>query len=145
MSIVYDSRINRMLLTSRASALIASSFLLAVRLSSVLFFFFSSRRRHTRSLCDWSSDVCSSDLAGLGEGGQDVVLDVREPAEYAHGHVPNSVNVPQAELASRLEEVPRHQKLHRSEERRVGKEGRSGRALQHEKKTEDRWLRGGGR
>ena len=28
----------------------------------VVFFFFSSRRRHTRSLCDWSSDVCSSDL-----------------------------------------------------------------------------------
>ena len=27
------------------------------------FFFFSSRRRHTRSLCDWSSDVCSSDLS----------------------------------------------------------------------------------
>src|SRR5215211_8046846 len=26
------------------------------------FFFFSSRRRHTRSLCDWSSDVCSSDI-----------------------------------------------------------------------------------
>src|SRR5260221_11900899 len=25
-------------------------------------YFFSSRRRHTRSLCDWSSDVCSSDL-----------------------------------------------------------------------------------
>src|SRR5438034_3179142 len=28
-----------------------------------IFFFFSSRRRHTRSLCDWSSDVCSSDLS----------------------------------------------------------------------------------
>src|SRR5262245_64983355 len=28
------------------------------------FFFFSSRRRHTRCLSDWSSDVCSSDLAG---------------------------------------------------------------------------------
>src|SRR5438874_12923609 len=28
----------------------------------VYFFFFSSRRRHTRSLRDWSSDVCSSDL-----------------------------------------------------------------------------------
>src|SRR5690349_23137212 len=28
-----------------------------------MFFFFSSRRRHTRSLRDWSSDVCSSDLA----------------------------------------------------------------------------------
>src|SRR6266576_5988108 len=27
------------------------------------FFFFSSRRRHTRSLRDWSSDVCSSDLS----------------------------------------------------------------------------------
>src|SRR3972149_10498939 len=28
-------------------------------------FFFSSRRRHTRFDCDWSSDVCSSDLAVL--------------------------------------------------------------------------------
>src|SRR5690349_23852275 len=28
----------------------------------LVFFFFSSRRRHTRSLRDWSSDVCSSDL-----------------------------------------------------------------------------------
>src|SRR5690349_6645038 len=37
------------------------------------FFFFSSRRRHTRSLRDWSSDVCSSDLGGVvalvGESG----------------------------------------------------------------------------
>src|SRR5689334_3192120 len=32
-------------------------------LSFMLFyFFFSSRRRHTRWNCDWSSDVCSSDL-----------------------------------------------------------------------------------
>src|SRR2546427_4369152 len=30
---------------------------------SGFFFFFSSRRRHTRFDCDWSSDVCSSDLA----------------------------------------------------------------------------------
>src|SRR2546430_8130852 len=29
-----------------------------------IFFFFSSRRRHTRFDCDWSSDVCSSDLFG---------------------------------------------------------------------------------
>src|SRR2546429_4739519 len=28
--------------------------------------FFSSRRRHTRCSRDWSSDVCSSDLRGLG-------------------------------------------------------------------------------
>src|SRR5713101_5794809 len=32
---------------------------------TVWFFFFSSRRRHTRLTCDWSSDVCSSDLGGL--------------------------------------------------------------------------------
>src|SRR2546430_8746956 len=28
----------------------------------IVCFFFSSRRRHTRFDCDWSSDVCSSDL-----------------------------------------------------------------------------------
>src|SRR5688572_10431046 len=33
------------------------------------FFFFSSRRRHTRFDCDWSSDVCSSDLEShAGQG-----------------------------------------------------------------------------
>src|SRR5690606_41042908 len=31
------------------------------------FFFFSSRRRHTRFSRDWSSDVCSSDLAGQAD------------------------------------------------------------------------------
>jgi glyoxylase-like metal-dependent hydrolase (beta-lactamase superfamily II)/rhodanese-related sulfurtransferase len=36
-----------------------------------------------------------------------VLLDVREPEEYAHGHVPGAINLPQAELASRLDEVPR--------------------------------------
>src|SRR2546430_1667931 len=30
--------------------------------TNLRFFFFSSRRRHTRFDCDWSSDVCSSDL-----------------------------------------------------------------------------------
>src|SRR5260370_10730208 len=30
-------------------------------------FFFSSRRRHTRFKCDWSSDVCSSDLTWRDE------------------------------------------------------------------------------
>src|SRR2546430_6344554 len=33
-----------------------------VLVKAVGFFFFSSRRRHTRFDCDWSSDVCSSDL-----------------------------------------------------------------------------------
>src|SRR6266478_3280806 len=40
-------------------------------LSGSLFFFFSSRRRHTRFDCDWSSDVCSSDLR-------------RRPPAFAH-------------------------------------------------------------
>src|SRR5256886_7051386 len=34
----------------------------AVYVVFVFVFFFSSRRRHTRFDCDWSSDVCSSDL-----------------------------------------------------------------------------------
>src|SRR2546427_145760 len=42
----------------------------------MIFFFFSSRRRHTRFDCDWSSDVCSSDLHdGLG----DDLLQRRQP------------------------------------------------------------------
>jgi len=36
-----------------------------------------------------------------------VVLDVREPAEYRHGHILGAVNLPQAELASRLGELPK--------------------------------------
>lgn len=36
-----------------------------------------------------------------------VILDVREPQEYAHGHVPGAMSLPQADLASRLEEIPR--------------------------------------
>src|SRR5699024_11421381 len=36
-------------------------------------FFFSSRRRHTRSKRDWSSDVCSSDLAVLA-GSSDLLI-----------------------------------------------------------------------
>src|SRR5215211_3872128 len=57
-----------------------------------LFFFFSSRRRHTRSLCDWSSDVCSSDLPGRrdiqrpglqGQRGHGVAAD--DPARHGPG------------------------------------------------------------
>src|SRR2546430_8825018 len=42
-----------------------------MRMSSFMFcfFFFSSRRRHTRFDCDWSSDVCSSDLVLLRSRG----------------------------------------------------------------------------
>src|SRR2546430_9886102 len=41
---------------------------LAYEVNNMLYsddFFFSSRRRHTRFDCDWSSDVCSSDLTHL--------------------------------------------------------------------------------
>jgi len=36
-----------------------------------------------------------------------IVLDVREPEEYEHGHVPGAISLPQADLASRLDEIPR--------------------------------------
>src|SRR2546430_12692632 len=45
-------------------ALVTENFCLITECSlhCMCFFFFSSRRRHTRFDCDWSSDVCSSDL-----------------------------------------------------------------------------------
>src|SRR3712207_4824417 len=52
----------------------------------VLLFFCSSRRRHTRYWRDWSSDVCSSDLAGakaamveIGVAGQRTLRFTRQP------------------------------------------------------------------
>src|SRR2546430_13616581 len=43
-------------------------------------FFFSSRRRHTRFDCDWSSDVCSSDL-GAAIGTSTVQADASKRAQ----------------------------------------------------------------
>src|SRR4051812_49701914 len=53
----------------------------------VVFFFFSSRRRHTRLTCDWSSDVCSSDLADRrrAAGGSDGALAAPGPARGRGG------------------------------------------------------------
>src|SRR5438477_3492501 len=54
----------------------------ALRLSPL--FFFSGRRRHTRLTCDWSSDVCSSDLrpvAAAGELGQSMLEDAKKHAD----------------------------------------------------------------
>src|SRR5690349_24904719 len=79
-------------------------------------FFFSSRRRHTRSLRDWSSDVCSSDLiVAPPRDGEAVVrgdLDIGQ-ARRERGHVALAV----------LVAPPGDER--RSEERRVGKECRS--------------------
>lgn len=48
------------------------------------------------------------DIEGVASRPPEAVLfDIREPAEYAHGHVPGAINLPQADLASRLGEVPR--------------------------------------
>src|SRR3712207_7842604 len=81
-------------------------------------FFFSTRRRHTRFWRDWSSDVCSSDL---------------RQCQRRLG-LANSRGTCQQEHADRLARIlePRARGLdalgdqvERSEERRVGKEGRS--------------------
>src|SRR5688572_30882778 len=49
----------------------------------LFFFFFSSRRRHTRFDCDWSSDVCSSDLSATSDQREQAadapVRDLRSP------------------------------------------------------------------
>jgi rhodanese-related sulfurtransferase len=56
--------------------------------------------------------VAEIDLDALATRGQDaLLLDVREPVEYAQGHVPGAVNLPQAELADRVEELPRDRPL----------------------------------
>src|SRR6266496_5646530 len=75
----------------------------------MLFFFFSSRRRHTRSLRDWSSDVCSSDLGRR----RPRAAAVQEPLEC---------------------HAPGRKRLAGLEERRVGKECRSRWSPHHEKK-----------
>src|SRR5260370_6203069 len=75
----------------------------------ILFFFFSSRRRHTRFKCDWSSDVCSSDLAALhppggqeGEGLLDTPGDLarwaRQAAATPVGTLPATLTVRSLEL-----------------------------------------------
>src|SRR5882762_10756251 len=46
------------------------------------FFFFSSRRRHTRFKCDWSSDVCSSDLIGGTDPARDLELGAFERRKH---------------------------------------------------------------
>src|SRR5699024_11769276 len=97
---------------------------------SFFVFFFSSRRRHTRSKRDWSSDVCSSDLprlrlrrrAQLGrERLERLELVIRE-----RRHPPgNAATVLHGDGAERV---------NRSEERRVGKEGRARWSTDRERK-----------
>jgi rhodanese-related sulfurtransferase len=39
------------------------------------------------------------------------VLDVREPWEYAAGHIPQAISIPQADLAVQLDTIPKHREL----------------------------------
>jgi len=51
------------------------------------------------------------DAPGWLEHTRALVVDVREPAEYVGGHVPGALSMPQADLAVRLEELPRDRDL----------------------------------
>src|SRR5690349_22947032 len=77
----------------------------------LFFFFFSSRRRHTRSLRDWSSDVCSSDLYGEAIDAEGRTVKRGDKALAWGDNVALCIRHGKFEL--------------RSEERRVGKECRS--------------------
>src|SRR5207249_5431668 len=95
-------------------------------------FFFSSRRRHTRSKRDWSSDVCSSDL---GHRALVAIHAPRGPVAKPGSLIwlykcqaGNSIRLPffhsfLSDLAQWTAELA---DAARSEERRVGKEGRCG-------------------
>jgi rhodanese-related sulfurtransferase/TusA-related sulfurtransferase len=53
------------------------------------------------------------DLLKKVEGDEKItVLDVREPAEYAFGHIPGSINIPLGELEQRFEELKDVENLH---------------------------------
>src|SRR2546430_7906458 len=89
--------------------------------------FFSSRRRHTRFDCDWSSDVCSSDLvtpipAVVEEDFQDC-LSCSKRLSIAKRNTASACSRETPSKSSR--NVSRLCPPSRSEERRVGKECRS--------------------
>src|SRR5689334_24659628 len=97
------------------------SFLNYLMFCFFFFFFFSSRRRHTRWNCDWSSDVCSSDLCCPGRAGR-----------WRRGSPAASPSRRGRRPRSRRARSPRHRggsgcrrrrsrRRPRSEERRVGK------------------------
>src|SRR3989449_3115365 len=101
-------------------------FLIGLRLRSLtFFFFFSSRRRHTRCSRDWSSDVCSSDLALRSRGhevqrGWYYTPSLGSEAKLSkHMGLVNAIGI-DPQTGERIGVTDP-----RSEERRVGKECRS--------------------
>src|SRR5689334_23493382 len=86
------------------------------------FFFFSSRRRHTRWNCDWSSDVCSSDLSESASSRVLLRTLVCPPGKVARMKpADDALTPPDLDWRAVSEQLYRM----RSEERRVGKECRS--------------------
>src|SRR2546430_10873665 len=79
----------------------------------ILAFFFSSRRRHTRFDCDWSSDVCSSDLTQNAD--KEKIENLARQDALIHTLC----------LYRTVSLSVRVRRSIRSEERRVGKECRS--------------------
>src|SRR5256886_9040457 len=90
-------------------------------------FFFSSRRRHTRFDCDWSSDVCSSDLFDIQAGRVPPTFGAFARRAYVSDNFLIGYPLAYQYLTSlRPDAVPANaDELLRSEERRVGKEWRS--------------------
>src|SRR5256886_17553414 len=100
----------------------------------LVLFFFSSRRRHTRFDCDWSSDVCSSDLSDSGRR-----LPIPELACPHQAIVDGDAHCHSIAAASVIAKTVRdglmeRLAVRRSEERRVGKERRSRWSPYHLKK-----------
>src|SRR5438309_11429858 len=79
-------------------------------------FFFSSIRRHTRWNCDWSSVVCSSDLAS------DQSADQAKPQSQQQAEEQRRERNREQGRAERIPVRPGAPRKDRSEERRVGKE-----------------------
>src|SRR2546430_10695541 len=97
------------------------------------FFFFSSRRRHTRFDCDWSSDVCSSDLShSFSRPSSNEIQRSIEPGATTAG---SRLAEPENLSVGRKSFAEIRCSLHRSEERRVGEECRSRWSPYHLKKN----------
>src|SRR5258707_11825962 len=99
----------------------------ASKRSVLSFFFFSSRRRHTRYWRDWSSDVCSSDLAAAVTGKLIRKLATNETVGALAISPSQQRLIWYAWASQRFHvcDLPSGNDLFRSEERRVGKECRS--------------------